>query len=112
MLPDFKNEPIIDFSCPEDKKAMEEAIAKVNSELGKEYPLIIGGEKIFTKDKFESINPAKTDEVVGVFSKCDRKLADKAMQSALDAYETWSRVHPRERARSYVLGERSGAAAP
>ncbi len=103
MLPDFKNEPIIDFSCPEDKKAMEAAIAKVNSELGKEYPLIIGGEKITTDDKFTSINPAKTDEVIGVFSKCDRKLADKAMHAALDAYESWSRVHPHERAR-YLLG--------
>lgn len=103
MLPDFKNEPIIDFSCPEDKNAMEAAIAKVNSELGKEYPLIIGGEKITTDDKITSINPAKTDEVIGVFSKCDRKLADKALQAALDAYESWSRVHPRERAR-YLLG--------
>jgi len=106
MLPDFKNEPIIDFSCPDDKKAMEKAIAKVNSELGKEYPLIIGGEKIYTDDKFQSINPAKTDEVVGIFSKCDRKLADKAMQAASDAFESWSRVHPRERAR-YLLGAAS-----
>ncbi|MCP4229992.1 MAG: aldehyde dehydrogenase family protein, partial [bacterium] len=102
MLTDFINEPIIDFSRPEDKKAMEKAISKVNSELGRDYPLIIGGEKVTTDNRFDSINPAKTDEVIGTFSKCDKELADKAMDAALGAFETWSRVHPRERAR-YLL---------
>ena len=37
---------------------MREAIAKSRVELGREYPLVIGGERIKTGDFLESINPA------------------------------------------------------
>ena len=49
----FKNEPFIDFSNPSNRKKQEAAIQKVEASLGKEFPIIINGEKIFTK---ESIN--------------------------------------------------------
>src|SRR5437764_15490495 len=42
----FRNEPFTDFSRPENARAMRAALAKVHSELGREYPLIIGGESI------------------------------------------------------------------
>ena len=45
---EFKNEPLTDFSRAENRKAMEEALKKVAGELGRDYPLTIGGEKIFT----------------------------------------------------------------
>ena len=37
---------------------MRAAIEKVRSQLGREYPLVIGGERIKTEGKLESINPA------------------------------------------------------
>ena len=45
-LDEFKNEPFTDFSKPENKQAMEEAIEQVRGELGREYPVIVNGEKI------------------------------------------------------------------
>ncbi len=42
MRPEFKNEPIIDFSQPANREAMEKALAQVELELGRRYPLIIG----------------------------------------------------------------------
>ncbi len=99
MLSEFQVCELTDFSIPENKKAMEEAIKMVEKELGKEYPLIIGGEKIGTEEKFTSINPSKKDQVVGVFSKGTKELVDKAVKTADEAFESWKRVDPVTRAR-------------
>ena len=98
MFTEFKNEPIVFFRTDDEVKKMKDALAKVESEMGKEYPLVVGGDRVKTDAKITSINPSKTDEVVGVFSKCNAELVEKAMDSASAAFETWSRVHPRERA--------------
>jgi len=42
----FKNEPVIDFTKPENRQAQMEALEQVKRELGQTYPLIIGGKKI------------------------------------------------------------------
>ncbi len=94
----FKNEPLTDFSNPEQARKMRTAIAKVRSELGREYDLVIGGKRVRTTDKIKSINPAKPSEVVGVFSKAGKSEVEPAMDAALKAFETWSRVPVEERA--------------
>ncbi len=99
-LDEFKNEPFTDFSKPENAQAMEAALEKVRGELGREYPIIINGERISLDDKFESINPADTSQVVGVFSEgdTDTSLAEKAIEAASEAFKTWKNVPPAERA--------------
>ena len=46
MATEFRNEPLTDFSKEENATAMRAAIERVKSELGREYPLIIGGERM------------------------------------------------------------------
>jgi 1-pyrroline-5-carboxylate dehydrogenase len=46
VLDEFKNEPFTDYSKPENAAAMKAALEKVRSELGREYPVVINGEKI------------------------------------------------------------------
>ncbi|GAB6934653.1 L-glutamate gamma-semialdehyde dehydrogenase [Calditerricola yamamurae] len=99
MVVDFKNEPLTDFSKEENRRAFEEALRKVEAELGREYDLIIGGERIKTDRKIQSINPSNIDQVVGVVSQADTALAEKAVQAALKAFETWKRVPAEARAR-------------
>jgi 1-pyrroline-5-carboxylate dehydrogenase len=94
----FRNEPATDFSKPENKKAMEAAIAKVRAQLGREYDLVIGGKSVQTKDKLRSINPAKPSELVAQFSRAGAGEVQPAMDAALKAYETWSRTPVEERA--------------
>ena len=65
MPTEFRNEPLTDFSIEGNAAAMRAAIAKVKSELGREYPLVIAGERISTGDTLKSINPANRSEVVG-----------------------------------------------
>ncbi|MEJ7624796.1 MAG: L-glutamate gamma-semialdehyde dehydrogenase [Pyrinomonadaceae bacterium] len=99
-LNEFKNEPFTDYSTPENAAAMREAIEKVRSELGREYPIIINGEKVSLDAKFESINPAKKSEVVGVFSEGDSdvSLVEQAIAAATESFKTWRNVPASERA--------------
>ena len=99
-LDEFKNEPFTDFSVAENADAMRAAIAKVLSELGREYPIVINGEKIALESKFRSINPANISEVVGVFSEGDTNtgLVEQAIAAATDAFKTWRNVDPAVRA--------------
>ncbi|ODG94036.1 hypothetical protein BED47_02370 [Gottfriedia luciferensis] len=74
----YKHEPFTDFSKEENINAFNQALDLVNSQLGKEYPLTIGGEKIITDHKITSFNPANKNEVVGVVSKASKDLPEKA----------------------------------
>lgn len=97
-IPKFKNEPLADFSKPKNRKAQEAAILKMRSELGKEYPIVIGGERVFTQEKFNSYNPSKSSEIVGVFQKGTADIANKAMDVALAKFEDWKNVEYKKRA--------------
>lgn len=97
VLP-FKNEPLTDFSNPENRKKQEEAIEKILKEKGKEYPLVIGGKRFFSKEKINSINPSKKDEVLGVFQKADSSFAEMAIESAQKAFQEWKYHSVKERA--------------
>jgi 1-pyrroline-5-carboxylate dehydrogenase len=99
MIPEFRNEAFTDFTQPQNRDAMKAAIAKVKAEFGKEYPLIIGGEKVTTGEWIVSTNPAAPDQVIGKFAKANTELAEKAMQAALTAFDTWKSVCPASRAR-------------
>jgi 1-pyrroline-5-carboxylate dehydrogenase len=68
-LSEFKNEPLTDFSKPENKAAMEAALQTVRAEFGRELPLVIGGEHITGLKTFESINPAHKDQLLGRFQR-------------------------------------------
>ncbi|HEX8891657.1 MAG TPA: L-glutamate gamma-semialdehyde dehydrogenase [Pyrinomonadaceae bacterium] len=98
MQTDFSNEAFTDFSREENALAMRKAIEKVKSELGREYPLVIGGERIQTEGKHESYNPAKKTEVVGRFQKATADLARRAVETAAETFKTWRYTPATERA--------------
>ena len=91
-LPEFRNEPLTDFSKPENKAAMELALAKVVGEIGGEHPLVIGGERITGLKTFTSTNPSKKDQVVGKFQKGSKEHVERAVDAAWTAFESWKRA--------------------
>lgn len=97
MIP-YKHEPFTDFSLEENKKAFASSLELVKSYLGQDYPLVINGERITTENKIVSENPANKEEIVGRVSMANRELAEKAMNSALEAFETWKKTRPEVRA--------------
>src|SRR5579862_3998225 len=82
----FANEPFTNFKDPEVARSMRAALDHVASQLGREYSLIIGGERIKTGDKIRSINPARPAQVVGVHQKAGAAHAETAMSAALKAF--------------------------
>jgi 1-pyrroline-5-carboxylate dehydrogenase len=93
----FANEPFTDFKTPENARAMRAALDKVATELGREYDLVIGGERLKTADKIRSTNPARPGQVVGIHQKAGAGEAEEAMAAALHAFEFWSRTATAER---------------
>ncbi|MEM8530085.1 MAG: L-glutamate gamma-semialdehyde dehydrogenase [Chloroflexota bacterium] len=97
-VPDFRNEPFTDFSQPENAEAMRRALEQVRAELGKTYPLVIGGEHITTEQTIASHNPAKPDEIVGKTASATVEMANRAIATATESFKTWRQVAPEERA--------------
>src|SRR5712671_8059609 len=94
----FVNEPLVDFTKDENARKMRAAIEQVRGQLGREYDLIIGGQRVRTRDKIRSINPAKPSQVVGLHQKAGKEHVEPAMQAALRAFDSWSRTSVEERA--------------
>ncbi len=95
---EFRNEPFTDYSEPRNRAAMESALKKVKSQFGREYPLIIGSERVTTAKKINSTNPSRPGEVIGIFSEAGAEQVAKAMDVAYKAFETWRIVPAADRA--------------
>jgi len=93
----FSNEPSTNFKDSENARRMGHALDEVAAHLGREYDLIIGGERLKTEGKIRSLNPARPAQVVGVHQKAEAQHAERAMAAALRAFETWSRTSVDER---------------
>jgi 1-pyrroline-5-carboxylate dehydrogenase len=98
MATEFRNESFTDFSKEENAQAMRNALEKVKGELGREYPLVIGGERITTESKLDSFNPANRTQLVGRFNKATKELANKAVESAAEAFKSWRNTPAQQRA--------------
>lgn len=102
MLPEFRNEGLTDFSKPENRAKMEEALRSVEDQLGRRYPVVIGGKRYDGPQYFTSINPARHQQVVGEFTKGTAEMAREAIEVADAAFQEWRWVDPMARAR-YLL---------
>ncbi|WP_096271566.1 L-glutamate gamma-semialdehyde dehydrogenase [Paucisalibacillus globulus] len=99
MVVPYTHEPFTDFTVEENKQQILDALKKVEADLGKEYPLIINGERIFTEDKIVSVNPSNKEEVIGYVSKANKELAEKAMKVADEKFQNyWRMSDPKFRA--------------
>jgi 1-pyrroline-5-carboxylate dehydrogenase len=92
MVQPYKHEPFTDFTNEKERNAYLEALKTVEGYLGRDYDLVIGGEKVSTDDKIISYNPSNKEEVIGRVSKANQELAEKAMQSAVEAFKTWKKT--------------------
>jgi 1-pyrroline-5-carboxylate dehydrogenase len=98
MVVPYTHEPFTDFSVEENRKKMEEALKLVEKDVGKEYPLIIGGKRVTTDEKIKVVNPANKEEVLGYVSKSNKDIAEEAMQVADETFNTWRKSDPKFRA--------------
>jgi len=97
-IQEFRNEPPTDFTSAGNRRAMQQALAKVSGELGRSYNPVIGGRETEGDGTFSSLNPSHPSQVVGVFAKAALAQAEAALRTAHEAFGSWSRTPARERA--------------
>jgi RHH-type proline utilization regulon transcriptional repressor/proline dehydrogenase/delta 1-pyrroline-5-carboxylate dehydrogenase len=94
----FRNEPHSDFTRDDLQHAMRAALAEVKAQLGKTYPLVVGGRDVSTPQTIDSLNPSHKREVVGRCGKATVRDAEVAIRIAQVAFPRWRDSDAAERA--------------
>jgi RHH-type proline utilization regulon transcriptional repressor/proline dehydrogenase/delta 1-pyrroline-5-carboxylate dehydrogenase len=97
-LPPFRNEPHTDFTREEARRAMRQALDDVRAQLGRSYPLVIGGEEIHGEAEILSTDPGETRTIVGRVAKAGVAQARAALAAAEAAFPAWAATPVEERA--------------
>lgn len=88
----FQNEPSADFSDPAVRDAMQTALAEVGGALGRDYPMIIGGERRESGQWITSTNPGNLEQIVGRVAKASNDDALDAIAAAQEAFRDWRKI--------------------
>ena len=102
MISEFRNEPFTDFSKPENRKKMEEALELVRGQLGRTYPLIIDGREIHEGPTEVSTSPSDPTLVIGKTVQATVEQANEAIEAAHRAFQSWRKTDPRARAEGVI----------
>jgi len=92
MVPKPINEPVLSYApgTPE-RAALKSRIKELKSQEI-EIPIIIGGQEIKTGDMGEMRIPHDHNHLLGRFHKAGEKEVKMAIEAAMDAWETWSKL--------------------
>ncbi len=106
-LPPFRNEPPVDFARADNRDAMRQAIESVRLQLGRTYPLVIGGREIQTENRrLDSVDPGHSSRVVGQVALAEIHHAGSAVAAARKAFPSWSATPATKRAAVLVEAAR------
>src|SRR6266700_6041720 len=94
----YRNSPLVNFVYKDSQDKMCSALREVRNRFGEKYPLVIGGEKLWTDQLTPSVNPSAPDEIVGYGSEAGIPEAERAVKAAREAFGKWSRTPFEERA--------------
>ncbi len=94
----FTNEPVTDFTRPEARRAMREALAAVAGQLGREYPLVIGGRPVRTAQSLASTDPSDASRTIGTTARAGEAEARDAVAAARRVQPAWGATPAAERA--------------
>ena len=99
MVPEFTNEALTDFSKADQRDAMQSALRTVQQEFTREWPLVIGTDRVTSGAWITSLNPCQKTQVTGKVAKATQTQAQQALEAAWRSFPDWSRWQPSERAR-------------
>ncbi|MGA2400141.1 MAG: proline dehydrogenase family protein [Syntrophobacteraceae bacterium] len=98
----YRIEPVFDWSRAEHRARFADALKRVRESFPIQVPLQVGGKKIHTASRFESLNPDRADETVGIVSSAGTKEAVSAITAAKSAFPGW-RDKPAEKRAGYLF---------
>jgi len=70
--------------------SFERALDRVKADLGRDYPMLIGGRERFTTAKFDDRSPINSDWLLGTFQKGGAQDAQDAIAAARAAFPAWN----------------------
>ena len=73
------------------------ALAELKQHMGKEYPMVIGGEERYAADKHQAFSPINKNWHLATFQKGTAQDANDAVAAAKAAFPAWSRMNWEER---------------
>src|SRR5690606_16740315 len=77
----YTPEPFADFSDALVNASFHAALERVRGQLGREHPLIIGGEKVSTDTWLDSTDPGAPDRIVGRAAMAKAQHIDQAFDA-------------------------------
>ncbi len=98
MVPEFRNEPLTDFSVDAEANAFRAALAKIQKRLPLQGQNRIGGKAVSAAKHFTSVNPCDFKQVIGRFPEGTAADAGRAIAAATKAFPAWSATGAGERA--------------
>ncbi len=104
----YSIEPVFDWSRAEHRARFADALKRVRESFPIQVPLQVGGKKIHKTSRFESLNPDRADETVGIISSAGIEEAESAIAAAKSAFPAW-RDNTAEKRAGYLF--RAAAAA-
>jgi RHH-type proline utilization regulon transcriptional repressor/proline dehydrogenase/delta 1-pyrroline-5-carboxylate dehydrogenase len=94
----YENSPLVNFVHRNSQEQMRTALREVKAKLGQKYPIVIDGQKIWTDNLIDSINPSSPTQVVGAVAEAHVEHAEQAVNAAKKAFENWCRTSVEHRA--------------
>ena len=94
----FTNQPPIDFAQPDNRRAMQDALATVRDRLGVHRPLVIGGQEVESAEQGQSFDPSQKSRLVGSYALASREHALQAVAAAKAALPGWAAMPAERRA--------------
>jgi RHH-type transcriptional regulator, proline utilization regulon repressor / proline dehydrogenase / delta 1-pyrroline-5-carboxylate dehydrogenase len=94
----FRNAPNTDFALAANRDRQRAALSAAVSQLGRRWPLVIGGKSISDRAQISSTNPARPQQVIGHWARATVADAEAAIAAARAAFPAWRAKSADERA--------------
>ncbi|MGD1920429.1 MAG: proline dehydrogenase family protein, partial [Pleurocapsa sp.] len=90
--------PDTDYADTAKRTKAEQALQTVKQQLGQTYQPLINGEYVESDRSLDSVNPSRSDEIVGKVGQISVEQAETAMNAAKAAFASWKKTPVAERA--------------
>lgn len=95
----FTNEPLLDFAIEEVRQKTTQALQNLKQQLPIKVLPIVDGKPVSCEKTFQRVNPSNIVQTVSDVHMASTDLAEKAIQSAHQAYATWKKTPATDRAK-------------
>jgi len=97
----FSNVPLRDFSLPEERRTLQDAIDSLQQELTeapKSVQPIVEGERVTCEQAIPSVSPENSESALAFIQLANIELAEQAVQSLSNYFPKWRATPVKERA--------------